>query len=123
VLAEQLAAIRPDLSPVERESLVRERTREVECCTPQPRFQQDFVWPAHCGDYFGYVKRVSTDDLTRLAPDGDGLAFFARHVRPHDLIDGPDQHWEEGFWPDGFLHVYLWRCLHCGKHLITCDFD
>jgi uncharacterized protein CbrC (UPF0167 family) len=123
LLAEQLAAIRPDLSPEGRESLVWERTREVECCTPRPRFQQNFVWPAHCGDYFGYVKQVSTDDLTQLAPGGDGLAFFDRHVRDNDLIEEPAVHWDEGFAPEGFLNVYLWRCLQCGEHLITCDHD
>jgi len=69
------------------------------------------------------VKQVSTADLNRLAPGGDGLAIFARHVRPDDLIDDAEQHWEEGFAPEGFLNAYLWRCLHCAEPLITCDSD
>ena len=123
LLTAQLATVHPELPPAEREALAQERTREVECCTPRPRLFQPFRWPAHCGDYYGYVKQVSHDDLIRLAPDGDGLAFLDQHVRPEDLIDSAEELWEGEFGPEGFVNVYLWRCLHCGEYLITCDFD
>jgi uncharacterized protein CbrC (UPF0167 family) len=125
-LTAQLAATQPDLFSrsrlpfEEREALAQERTREVECCTPRPDIWQQFIWPAHCGDYFGYVRQVRKADLIALAPDGDGRAFFAAHVYPEE----PDGDvWEEGFAPEGFVNVYLWRCLHCRSYRITWDHE
>ena len=123
-IARELAE-QPDLPPAEQEALAWERTREVEYCTPRPCIWQPFIWPAHCGDYYGYVKQVSTTDLDLMAPDNDGRAFFAQHISSEESIDEEeiDQVWEAGFAPEGFVNVYLWRCLHCGEHLITCDHD
>jgi uncharacterized protein CbrC (UPF0167 family) len=125
VLATQHAAVKPELPPAEQEALARERTREVEHTTPRPRIWQPFLWPAHCGDYHGYVKQVGKADLILLAPDGDGKAFFERHVRREEWTDGEwvAAIWEEGFAPQGFVNAYLWRCLHCGEHLITWDHE
>jgi uncharacterized protein CbrC (UPF0167 family) len=125
MLASQLAAIQPDRPLAEREALARERTREVEYATPRPRVWQPFIWPAHCGDYYGYVKQASKADLILLAPDGDGRVFFAQHMPPEDSIDEQwvEQVWEEGFAQEGFVNVYLWHCLYCGEHLITCDHE
>ena len=124
-LRRQLAALRSDLSVEAREKLASERIREVESGTPRPPILQPFDWPAHCGEFYGFVKWVRREDLIALDPEGDGKAFFRRHVAEIGLTDGDwvDERWEDGFGPDGFINAYLWRCLECGNYLITWDHD
>lgn len=121
----QLGASRPELSTEARETLARKQILEVESGTPRPPIFQPFVWPAHCGDFFGFVKRVGREELTALSPEGDGKAFFRRHVEEPGEADGDwvEETWEAGFAPEGFINAYLWRCLECGHHLITWDHD
>src|SRR5262245_40041668 len=78
-LTEQLRRLRPQLDETAILALAQERTAEVEQRTPSPSTWQDFDWPAHCGDYCRFVQEVRLADLTRLAPDGDGRAFFVTH--------------------------------------------
>lgn len=124
-LAATLAVERPDLSAEAQHQLARDRSREVVFCTPRPPILQPFSWPAHCGDYLGFVSQVLTNDLSDLAADGDGLRFFRRHL---STFESPDEEWLQetwthGFAPEGFTNVYLWRCLHCGDPVLTSDHD
>lgn len=114
------------LPHAEQEQLARERTREVSCATPTLPTWQRHAWPAHCGDYFGFISQVVKEDVVAAAANGDGLDFFRRHVfrrGPASEDEWVTQTWKHGFYPQGFVHAYLWRCLHCGEHLITWDHD
>lgn len=123
-------SLHPELSEDERESLARRRTAELEQRTPHIVTWQGLFWPAHCGDYCRYIKEVGQLELTRLAPDGDGTAFFASHspdvdslvharevrdtIRPEALESGTAAY---------SVGVYLFPCLECGEYVVRWDCD
>ncbi len=118
-----LARVNPDLASSERSIRTESLSREIIFCTPRPPILQPFLWPAHCGEYLGFVAQVSTDDLCALSPDGDGIQLFRDRLL---TAEPPDEEWilgswEYGFAPKGFTHVYLWRCLVCGEPFLTSD--
>ena len=123
-LSEQLRQFHPELTEKERALLASERTAEVEQRTPRPSVLNMFCWPAHCGDYVVYHKRVDADEVSRLAAEGGGKAFLASHL---DASCGEvDEEFIERVWEDrlkGFMQFYLWRCAHCGEYLFTCTSD
>ena len=108
----------------ERNALATKRTSEIELRTPRPSVLNLFIWPAHCGDYCVYFRRVNAEDMNRLAPDGDGRSFLASHL-PLDYED-VDEDLLQNVWEEklqGFLRFYLWQCTHCSQYLLTCDSD
>lgn len=127
----QLSEAQPKLDEEQVESLVRERTGELEHRTPHLVTWQDWLWPAHCGDYCRFLKEAGKPDLNQLAPDADGRAFFADNLygRLGETTD-VSAVWE-GIRPDSpkdnrtayHVAVYLFQCLHCGAHVITWDSD
>lgn len=129
-LRQQLWELRAVVSDAERERLAHERTIELQHCTPRPVTWQDFVWPAHCGDFCRFVKEVGQPELAQLSPYGDGEAFFTSHAR--DIADSQHAHtiWEN-IRPDiptdarnaYSVGVYLYRCLSCGEHVLLWDCD
>jgi hypothetical protein len=58
-----------------------------------------------------YFRRVDSDDLNRLASDGDGKEFLIAQLHPdcadvdYDVIDAV---WEERL--QGLMRYYLWQC-------------
>jgi uncharacterized protein CbrC (UPF0167 family) len=117
----------PDQEPEQIDNWVRERTAELEQRTPTLVTWQDFFWPAHCGDYCCFLKEVGKPDLSRIAPDGDGQAFFVAHLLDADNTD-VNSVWlgvrEDS--PDDNsvpydIGVYLFCCLHCGQSVIMWD--
>jgi uncharacterized protein CbrC (UPF0167 family) len=127
-LRQQMYDLHPDISEVEREQIVRERTSELEQCTPHLVTWQDFFWPAHCGDYCCFIKEIGQPELTHLSPDGDGIAFFEAHALDIETLDHAREVWE-GIRPDSPtdgriaypVGVYLFRCLICGEHMLLWD--
>ncbi len=130
-LRKQLAQLHPELDEAQVQQFVQERTAELEHRTPHLVTWQDFAWPVHCGDYCRFVKEVGKPDLNGLAPDGDGQAFFAQHLRERDrdATDVPTV-WK-AIRPDSpqvnstaySVGVYLFQCLHCQEYVILWDCD
>lgn len=127
-LERQLRQLQSHLDEEAFQALVAERTAELEQRTPLLITWQDFYWPAHCGDYCRHVKEVGTPDLERLAPDGDGLSFFASHARDIDDIEHAREIWP-GIRADSpesgkiayDVGVYLFECLTCGERVLLWD--
>lgn len=129
-LKRQLRELHPDMRAEELLRLARERTAELELRTPHAVTWQDFFWPAHCGDYCRYVKEVGQPEIARLAPDGDGVAFFAAHAVDKPSLDQARTIWEnvrldtpqDGTLAYG-LGVYLFRCTVCDGPIFLWDAD
>lgn len=126
----QLKAMHLEMSDLECDALARARTAELERRTPHIVAWQDWLWPAHCGDYCRYVKEVGQPEIARLASDGDGLAFFATHA--NDIADlGHARDVWEGIRPDEqengavaySVGVYLFRCMTCAETILIWDCD
>jgi uncharacterized protein CbrC (UPF0167 family) len=127
-LERQLRNLQPPLDEEALQALKSERTDELERRTPEVMTWQDFNWPAHCGDYCRFVKEVGIPDLERLAPDGDGLRFFASHCEDIENIEHAREVWP-GIRPDSpesgalayDVGVYLFECLTCGETVLLWD--
>lgn len=129
-LQEQLEALYPEMGDEERQALARDRTDELEQRTPNMLTWQDWFWPAHCGDYCRFIKEVGVPDLVALAPDADGIAFFAAHCPDvHDI--GHAREVFSGIRSDApengtvaySVGVYLFQCLACGEYVICWECD
>ena len=116
----------PVLSDAEVDVLTRQRVTEQTQRTPRVMAWQPLCWPAHCGDFCCFIKEAGQLDMHRLAPDGDGRAFFESHLTE----TGRDDIWET-VRPDapsdnsvGYsVGVYLFQCLECCEYLIEWDCD
>ena len=127
-LRDQLVA--QSLSPAQRKALEAERTRDLEGRTPPLITWQDFLWPAHCGDYCRFVKEVGRKDIESLAGSGDPRTYMTAHLEESDRqLTNVDEIWESitpgpldkpSAWS---LCVYLFDCLTCGEHVIRWDCD
>ena len=77
-------------------------------------WQQEF-WRSHCGDFCAYLGRVGAQELKALGVLDevldDPLLNFVKNEDIKTMVNG------------GFMQGYLFRCLHCGKHLLWVDFD
>lgn len=120
----------PQLSDTERGQMVQERTAELKYRTPHLVTWQDVLWPAHCGDYFRFIKEVGQPELADLSSDGNGPAFLAAHA--HNIAGAKHamEVWE-GVRPDipqdnrvaYSLGMYLFRCLTCNEYVLLWDCD
>jgi len=128
-LREQLRELHPELDDNGIKSLVQERITELEYGTPHIVTWQGFRWPAHCGDFCCLMKEAGKPDLNELEPDGDGRAFFGAHLygrlRERTPVDDVWQSIRADSPKDNSIAyhvgVYLFRCLHCGEHVILWD--
>ena len=77
-------------------------------------WQQEF-WRSHCGDFCAYLGRVGAQELKALGVLDevldDPLLQFVKNEDIKTMVNG------------GCMQGYLFRCLHCGKHLLWVDFD
>lgn len=123
-LRPDLRLLQPDLSEAEVETLFQTRASELEQRTPAIMAWQPLIWPIHCGDFCCFIKEAGQLDMERLAPDGDGRAFFETHL----IEEGRDDIWET-VRPDapednsvGYsVGVYLFQCLECREYQIEWD--
>jgi len=117
---------RPDLTALEAVALTRERTTELEQRTPAVMAWQPLLWPAHCGDFCCFIKEAGQLDMNRLAPDGNGRAFFESHLDEPgraDIWDTIRHDAPEDNSVGCSVGVYLFQCLECGEYLILWDCD
>lgn len=75
-------------------------------------WQQEY-WKAHCDDYCAFVGYVGFDELNELNVLEEVLEDLEDWQKEYirDLVNGGD------------AQGYLFRCLHCGKHLLHIDFS
>ena len=98
------------------------RRAELEQRTPHVSTWQDWVWPAHCGDFCRFEREAGQQELIEAAPDGYGPAFLAAHLDPAeaplewDWVP-PSLAGDAGF----EVGVYLFRCLVCGAPVVRWD--
>jgi uncharacterized protein CbrC (UPF0167 family) len=125
----QIKIANPHLSEEQIETLVNDKTAELEQRTPHIVTWQDFEWPAHCQDYAAFVKEAGKPDLTALSPVGDGRFFLNEHLY-HGLTTDLDHLWSS-VRPDSptsndtsySTAIYLFQCLHCNDYTILWDTD
>jgi uncharacterized protein CbrC (UPF0167 family) len=129
-LESQLRTGFPDWDEVKVKAVAKERTDELMVRTPKPLTWQDFLWPAHCGDYCCYIGEVGKPDLKALAPSGDGRAFLTAHLHPDEAGTDVADLWNSVRPNSPMTHpeaysvgVYLFQCLHCGQYVIHWDCD
>jgi uncharacterized protein CbrC (UPF0167 family) len=123
-ISRQLKEIFPNLSDLERGEMVEARNDELIHRTPHLVTWQDFLWPAHCGDFCCFIKEAGKPDLLLIAPeekvhslfDGDGdeksFNFIWECIRPDSPSDNSIAY---------SVGVYLFQCLQCQKYFIVYD--
>lgn len=77
-------------------------------------WQQEY-WRAHCGDFCAYLGYVGARELDALG--------VMDEVLDDQLWDDDQKTMIKNSVNYGHVQCYLFRCLHCGKHLIWMDFD
>ncbi len=130
LLRRRLQELHPELDETSRETLVQQRTDELEHRTPKPMSWQGIDWPVHCSDYCCFLQEVGKPDLEALAPDHDGRAFFVSHLEEDSRYDNSGEVWDY-IRPDSpqdssvaySIGVYLFQCLECGAYIILWDQD
>lgn len=78
-------------------------------------WQQEY-WPAHCDDYCAFIGYVGWDDLVRIGIDKEIEEYYGTDVNGLDI-----ELLKKYMKNDGDMQGYLFKCLHCGKHLIQVD--
>jgi uncharacterized protein CbrC (UPF0167 family) len=122
-LYQQLEDIEYRLHDEEIQALAEPRRTELEQRTPHIPSWQDWLWPAHCGDFCEYVKEAGQPDLLAVAaPEAQPRLFGSKddaefrewwsHIRP----DSPENNATP--YPIG---VYLFQCLHCKQFVVEWD--
>lgn len=75
-------------------------------------WQQEY-WRAHCDDYCAFVGYVGYRELEQMGLLEEVL----------EDLDGWEREHISDLTKDGSVQGYLFRCLHCGKHLLHIDCD
>lgn len=95
-----------------------DKLTELICRTPGYHGWQQEYWRAHCDDYCAFVGYVGWQDLVDMGIDKEieedydqALLGFALADVKECMVDG------------GSMQGYLFRCLHCGRHLLWVDCD
>lgn len=98
---------------------VTDRTKTDELIHRTPGYcgwQQEY-WRAHCNDYCAYLGGVGTKELNQMGileevlDDSNLSEDIKNWVRDGLLVN------------NGSMQGYLFKCLHCGRHLLCIDFD
>ena len=85
--------------------------------TPGYRGWQQEYWPAHCDDYCAFIAYVGWDDLVKTGIDKE-----IEETYKGGIGGWPLEEVKEGL-TIGSMEGYLFKCLHCGKHILLFDFD
>lgn len=77
-------------------------------------WQQEY-WRAHCGDYCAFLGYVGAMELHTLG--------VMDEVLDDSIWDDEQKEMIQKSVSGGHMQCYLFKCLHCGKHLVWMDFD
>lgn len=72
-------------------------------------------WRAHCGDFCAYLGDVGAKEMK--------LQGVLEEVLEDLMWDENEKQWIRESVNGGSMQCYLFRCLHCGKHMVWMDFD
>lgn len=91
-----------------------DKLEELTCRTPGYCGWQQEYWRAHCGDFCAFLGYVGYEDLKKAG-------LVEEVLEDPNLEDWIRENLES--LGSGSLQGYLFRCLHCGKHLLHVDCD
>ena len=91
---------------------------EVARRTPGFRGWQQEHWLYHCGDGAAFLGRAGYDELA-LAPEALEMALHENDEFGWTVEQS--QEYVRSLHIDGDATAYLFRCLHCGRHLAYTD--
>lgn len=77
-------------------------------------WQQEY-WRVHCGDFCAYLGYVGASELKALG--------IMEEVLDDPIWDDEQKQMIKESVNGGHLQCYLFKCLHCGKHLVWMDYD
>lgn len=92
-----------------------EKVKELVYQTPSYSSWQQAYWRSHCGDYCAFIGYVDADALEAMG--------IMEEVLEDSHWDQEDKSFIQNLQNGGSTQGYLFRCLHCGKHLLWFDFD
>ena len=95
-----------------------EKLRELTERTPGYHGWQQEYWLAHCGDYCAFIGYVGWEDLEKMGIAEEIEQNYNQDICGFDLSDIKNCMVNQGG-----LQGYLFRCLHCGAHLLYADCD
>ena len=96
----------------------REVLDEVMQRTPGFSGWQQEHWLAHCGDAAAFLGRAGTDELPP-----DAVESIREEVAEYGWPADDVEEYVESLDAEGSPTAYLFRCLHCGRHLAYSDMD
>lgn len=77
-------------------------------------WQQEY-WRVHCSDFCAYLGYVGASELKALG--------IMEEVLDDPIWDDEQKQMIKESVNGGHLQCYLFKCLHCGKHLVWMDYD
>lgn len=83
--------------------------------TPGYRGWQQEHWRVHCGDYCAFIGYVGARDLRALG--------VLSQVLEDETLDDEQKKIIQVLVNGGSPQGYLFKCIHCGQHLLWYDFD
>ena len=96
----------------------REKLIELTERTPGYHGWQQEYWLAHCDDYCAFLGYVGWKELVEMGIDKEIEQNYNSDICGFDLADV-----KKCMVNDGSMQGYLFRCLHCGTHLLYVDCD
>ena len=100
---------------LEPEVLDAEKIDELIHRTPGYSGWQQEYWRSHCGDFCAFIGYVGAAELKALGVLDEVLDDPQWSEEEKDLIKTSVN--------GGSLQCYLFKCLHCGKHMVWMDCD
>ncbi|MCK0515058.1 CbrC family protein [Anaerobiospirillum sp. NML120448] len=100
---------------LESEVLDAEKVDELIHRTPGYSGWQQEYWRSHCGDFCAFIGYVGAAELKALGVLDEVLDDPQWSEEEKDLIKTSVN--------GGSLQCYLFKCLHCGKHMVWMDCD
>ena len=100
---------------LEPEVLDAEKVDELIHRTPGYSGWQQEYWRSHCGDFCAFMGYVGAAELKALGVLDEVLDDPQWSEEEKDLIKTSVN--------GGSLQCYLFKCLHCGKHMVWMDCD
>ena len=95
-----------------------EKVRELTERTPGYHGWQQEYWLAHCDDFCAFIGYVGWAEIEQM-----GIAEEIERNYDPELCGFPLSDIKEYMTNGGGLQGYLFRCLHCGAHLLYADCD
>ena len=80
-------------------------------------WQQEY-WTAHCDDFCAFIGYVGWKELVDMGIDKEIEENY-----PDGVYGWPLQDVKQYMTNDGGMQGYLFKCLHCGQHVLYVDAD